>query len=312
MSSGLQNKMYNLEVTPPAGVWGKIAAGLDEAELHLKFPSRLHTISVNPPAHIWQKIAATLDEPVFINDYSTKLSGIEMDPPSAAWNKIKASLDAENAAAIPERKRLLPFLKYAAAAVIIGFLAWGGLRLFNNKSADAIEAKQDIKQPGNTETTLPTETVNLADENSDMPVVATSADEARNDAALEASKKTYAKLDVSISTSKIKKAANFFFASEDNDYIPAGTTRGLTIEPEVTPVIDNSKRYIMLMTPEGYIIRMSKKLSELVCCVSGEEQGKDCVDQLKIWREKIASPSTSHSSGNFMNILNMVNSIQEN
>jgi hypothetical protein len=267
---------------------------------------------VNPPARIWLNIATALDEPVFINDYSTKLSGIEITPPAAAWNKIKASLDEEYEAAIPEHRRFSPFLKYAAAATIIGFLAWGGLRLFNDKSPDAIEAKQDIKQPGNSETTLPRETVKLVDENADSTFVASSADEARNDAALEASKKTYAKLDVSIPRSKIKEAANFFFASEDYDYIPAGTTRGLTIEPEVTPAIDISKRYIMLMTPDGYIIRMSKKLRELVCCVSGEEQDKDCVDQLKIWREKIASPSTTHSSGNFMNVLNIVNSVQEN
>jgi hypothetical protein len=312
MSSGFQNKMYNLEVIPPAGVWEKIAAELDEAELHLEFPSRLQTISVNPPAHIWQNISTALDEPFFINDYSGKLSGIEIAPPASSWNKIKASLDEENAAAIIEHRRFSPFLKYAAAAAIIGFLAWGSLRLFNNKSPDIIEAKQDIKPPVNSEKSLQTEVVNLVKENSDSLIAASSSEEARNDAALEASKRTYAKLDASLSRSKIKKAADFFFASEDIDYIPAGTIRGLTIEPEVTPPIDISKRYILLMTPDGYIIRMSKKLRELVCCVSGEEQDKDCVDQLKIWREKIASPSVSHSSGNFMNVLNIVNSVQEN
>jgi hypothetical protein len=66
------------------------------------------------------------------------------------------------------------------------------------------------------------------------------------------------------------------------------------------------------MTPDGNIIRMSKKLKELICCVSGEEQDKDCIDQMKKWRERLANPSASHSSSNFMDILHLVNSMQEN
>ena len=71
-------------------------------------------------------------------------------------------------------------------------------------------------------------------------------------------------------------------------------------------------RYIMLMTPDGNIIRMSKKLSTLVCCVSGEEQDADCKDQLQRWREKIACAPGTHSPGNFMDILSLVSSLQDN
>ena len=71
-------------------------------------------------------------------------------------------------------------------------------------------------------------------------------------------------------------------------------------------------RYIMLMTPDGNIIRMSKKWSDLVCCVSGEEQDADCKDQLKKWQEKMAASSLAPSPGNFMDILSLVNSLDEN
>lgn len=300
MSSGLQYKMYNYEVSPPADVWEKIAAELDESELSNKFPSTLHNIQIAPPVHIWQNITAALDEPALINDYAAKLADIKVVPPAAAWNNIKSLLDADQEAAVPERRKLSPFLKYAAAAAIIGFLAWGGIQLFNNKSGETTVANQEITQPKeNTATTSTNQTVITPDEK---------IEEARNDAALEASKKTYAKLDASVTRSKIKNAANFFFVAES--YQPG--TRGLGMMSEELPSIDISDRYIMLMTPDGNIIRMSKKLSNLVCCVSGEEQDKDCIDQMKKWREKMAGPSTTHSSGNFMDILSLVTSLQDN
>ncbi len=339
MSSGLQHKMYDLEVTPPVGVWEKIAAELDESELTKQFPSRLYNIEIAPPAQVWQSIAntldeeavvndyanklgsiavappikvwqsiaATLDEADLVNDYAGKLSSIAVTPPAATWNKIKTSLNAEHEAAIPEHRRLSPLLKYAAAAAIIGFLAWGGIKLFDNKSGDNVVAKQKTTPPDNNNETATIN--NTVDENIAVSDITASMEEARNDAALEASKKTYAKLDVATTRSKIKKAANFFFVADN--YEPTGT-RSIIMEPEETPSIDISNRYVMLMTPDGNIIRMSKKLKELVCCVSGEEQDKECVDQMKKWREKIASPSTIHSSSNFMDILNIVNSMQDN
>ncbi len=307
MSSRLQNKMYNFEVMPPAAVWEKITAELDESELSQQFPSRLHTIEIVPPVRVWQSIAAALDESVLENDYAEKLTGIQITPPPAVWNKIKTSLNAEGETTISEQRKISPILKYAAAAVITGVLAWGGVQLFTNKSGETAIAKQDTTQPdNNTETAAINNTV---DKNIALSDVTASMEEARNDAALEASKKTFAKLDVAVSRSKIKNAADFFFITDN--YEPTGT-RGFDIEPIATASADITNRYIMLMTPDGNIIRMSKKLRELVCCVSGEEQDKDCVDQMKKWREKIANPSTTHSSSNFIDILSIVKSMQDN
>ncbi len=70
-------------------------------------------------------------------------------------------------------------------------------------------------------------------------------------------------------------------------------------------------RYVMLMTPNG-IVRMSKKLGNLVCCVSGQEQDEDCKDQLKKWQEKIACSPVAPSPGNFMDILSLVSSLNNN
>ncbi len=307
MSSGIENKMYNLEVMPPAAVWEKIAEELDESALSLQFSSRLHTIEINPPTRVWQSIAASLDEPLLENDFAEKLTNIHITPPSAVWNKITNSLDAENETPLFKQRKISPLLKYAAAAVITGFLAWGGVQLLTKNSEINDTSKQAIIQSNSvTETAAIIPTL---DENIALKDITASLEEARNDAALEASKKTFARLDNTTASSKIKNAADFYFVT---DNFEPTETRGFNTDPIATPSVDITNRYIMLMTPDGNIIRMSKKLRELVCCVSGEDQDKDCLDQMKKWRENIGNPSAIHSSSNFIDVLDIIKCMQEN
>jgi len=303
------NKLYNLEITPPDAVWNKISAELDDAELSSRFPSALYALEEAPPAQAWQNIAAALDEPTFESAYAAKLSVIEVTPPATTWNKIQRALDTEHEAAIPDHRRLSPLLKYAAAAVITGLLAWAGYSLLNNKKEMETVAKKDppaVPEKKNT-IVIPTEEAAMNE-----PVVASDRtnststdDDARNEAALEASKKTYAKLDIN-TNSKIKEAANFYFGK-------SGTTRDLDFgnENSIPSHKKDTDRYIMLMTPDGNIIRMSKKLSNMICCVSGEEQDEECKDQMKKWQEKMANSSAGHSPGNLIDILSLLNNPEE-
>ena len=131
MNSGVQEKLFNLEATPPPGLWEKIAAELDESELSSNFPAKLRASAATPPAHIWQNIVSELNEPGLVNDYSRKLSAIAVEPPASAWAGIERALAAD------EKGRrgsgvISPFIKYAAAAVVLAFLAWGGIQLFNS------------------------------------------------------------------------------------------------------------------------------------------------------------------------------------
>jgi hypothetical protein len=338
MSNGFQHKIYNYEVTPPAGVWAKITLELDESEIAAKFPSLLYNQQAPPPAGIWQKISDSLDESVFVSDYSSKLSGLEIPAPASAWNKISASLDEAEfvtdyssrlsgmeinpplsawnkiknglteETTTKEYRRSVPWLRYAAAASIIAFLAWGALQLFNSKSGDPVITKESINPAvNNNEVAKGDQLVLIPDNTVATDAVTAAMDEARNDAALEASKKTYAKLDMNIAKSKVKNAADFYFVPEET-YEPG--VRGLgNWQPPVTPE-NIADRYITLMTPDGNIIRISKKLSDMVGCVAGADQDEECLDQLKIWRQKLANPKTTYTPGSFMEILGLVNSLQ--
>ncbi|MBK5272884.1 MAG: hypothetical protein JJE22_17935 [Bacteroidia bacterium] len=277
MSERLQNKMYNYEVAPPEAMWEKIASALDESEMTHKFPSKLH--------------------------------GIEIDPPIGAWDKIEASLESQTEAA--KTKKNSVYIRYAAAAAIIGIIAFGSIKLIKGITGNKEVAQQQMKSnaadtisPSTKENITTTTATNLAAE-----------DEKRNDAALEESKHTYAKLDVP-SKSRIKIASNFYFAhpGPDDDVINdqphyAETIHAGLSQPDTINYL--TSRYITLLTTDGNLIRMSKKLMDLACCVSGEEQDGECRNQLQQWREKIACAPVNASPGNFLDIIGLINSLQD-
>ena len=271
MKEEWKNRIYNFEVKPPEKAWEKIVSALDDSHLSDQFPSVLHDLAVSPPLTAWDKIAASLEE---------------------------------NAPAVPKYKRIPAFVRYAAAAVLIAGIAFGSIKLFQSNKTD---------KPGS----LPVTNIDKADQ----PVPDRQKEQdLQDDLALEESKQTLASIDISPATKKKLVTYHNFMRPVAADievfsFAPENTYRELDhadiADPAQALSPDNNiaNRYIMLMTPDGHIIRMSKKLGDLVCCVSGEEQDDDCKDQLYKWRSKIAS-TPSHSPGNFLDILNLVNSLQ--
>lgn len=61
MANQIQNKLINFEAQPPAGVWEKIAASLDE-EKSSSLARRLQQYEVIPQEHNWKNINVALDQ----------------------------------------------------------------------------------------------------------------------------------------------------------------------------------------------------------------------------------------------------------
>lgn len=307
MSSIIRNKLLQYETAPPEGAWISIASELDEAAANKVLASKLTDIAVIPPESIWGKLSAALDDTFSNENISARLYAAEVTPPIAAWSNITAALDAEKEAPVPERRRLSPLLKYAAAAVVTGIIAFSAFKFYNtdrqnNTIADQKTSVSEAIGHDVQDITAP------ANENAGNQAAA-DPDEARNDAALEASKHTYAKLDISRSSkAKAAIAAGFRFSNYTS---PAEAAVPCTSGCEETTDNNLANRYIVLMTPEGHVIRMSKKLSNMVCCVSGEEADAQCKSQIEKWKKQLACSEASHP-GNFLDILSLVGSLQEN
>lgn len=294
--SSLQDKMYNHEVPPPSNTWEKIAASLDESEIENEFPSKLYGLETSPPVDTWGKITASLDEQ---NGFSTRLYNMEVAPPDGTWQKLDSSLHPLIEISAPVKK--LPLFRYAAAALFIGAIAYGIIKItINNTDKGNSTLSKIVKDSSISDK-------NIVAESKQTQTVDTNTNE---DDALEKSKKMFAKLDRPLKKAIRAITSSVIPNSADEDAIDPSLSQSIYAYADHVP--DIADRYVMLLTPDGNIIRMSKKWSDLLCCVSGEDQDAGCKDQLKKWQEKMATSSLAPSPGNFMDILGLVNSLDEN
>lgn len=306
MSSKIQDKLLKLEIAPPEKVWDQIAMELDDAGNGMQFPNTLRELSVSVPAHCWEEINYQLDETALHGKVAEKLYAAEVYPPVTAWQAIGKSLDHAKEAAPAITRQRSPFWKYAAAALLIGFMGYAAWQLFpsGKQQEDDPTARSLIHEM---EATSHTQAgIDAALLHEETPPADNTSEE-RNDAALEASKQSFARLDLN----PTQKASLAAFSYQDYMNPDELTEHGhLGFAEAIAPVNSKDDRYIVLMTPDGHFIRMSKKLSNLVCCVAGEEADKNCETQLEKWRKQIACSDASHP-GNFMDILSLVNALQE-
>lgn len=299
--SSLKDKMGNYEVMPPANAWDKITAALDESHQQDQFPTRLQAMEITPPAGAWDKIITALDSDVEDAQYPSRLHAMEIDPPGNAWNKIAASLEAEekpSAIVVNHPSRFRQVLRYAAAAVVVGALAFGILQWTGSSDKSTTGTaitKVNAEQAEKKNSVISTPTISSPDNTA-------SANTENNQASTLIAKldRPYKNSSRRVNSSGVQNAVY-----STNDVKPRGI---YTYNDHVPSVAD---RYIMLMTPDGNFIRMSKKWGNLVCCVSGEDPAADCKDQLKKWQEKMATSSLTTSAGNVMDLLNIVNSLDE-
>ena len=69
--------------------------------------------------------------------YPGKLYDLEITPPAQTWNKILTLLDEENSfPEIPSKRRIISFVRYAAAAACILASCIGAFKLLNQKKMD--------------------------------------------------------------------------------------------------------------------------------------------------------------------------------
>jgi hypothetical protein len=143
MSEELKRKLYNYEAAPPEIVWNRIVTALDQ-EINAEFPERLHNLEATPPFDVWDRIEEKLEEDI-PEQYPAKLYNLEVAPPPRAWNKILTLLDEEKVIPeIPSKRRIISFVRYAVAACIIGLLAFGTLKLLNQKTDSRTTALQTV------------------------------------------------------------------------------------------------------------------------------------------------------------------------
>jgi hypothetical protein len=84
--------------------------------------------------------------------------------------------------------------------------------------------------------------------------------------------------------------------------------------PGNCPLIVDADRYLNFMNPDGSLVRISKKLADAVGCYYNNgtsDEYKQCQEQMKRWRDKITQSSSAPSTDNFMDVLDIIKSVQD-
>jgi hypothetical protein len=306
MSEELKRKLFNYEVNPPDNVWDKIADSLSE-EITAGFPEKLHEAEETPPAEMWTHIASHLDDSK--EEFAIRLYTLEVQPPLTAWQKISSALaDGESLPVIRSKTRPVTFLRYAAAASIVAAVAFATFKMLDQKNkAKPVADRITIPKPS------PKVTTPSSNENFSEPEVATTNNLPKERAVTAKPNPQFRRtlLQDGYMTQMVKPT--MVSVSSTGTEFQQASLRGEV--PGDCPLISDADRYLMFTNPDGYLIRMSRKLAETLGCIysnGNSREYKQCQEQIKKWRDKIAQSPATSSPDNFMGILDIIKSAQQN
>ena len=302
--NSLKNKLVDINAEPPAVIWNQVKKNLDEFEPENIIADKLSQFNEIPPTGIWNKINAELDNDLLTEKFAKHLIVLEITPPESNWQSIISELDNQ-IPVVPLTRKSSRFIKYAAAAVILGFVAWGGIQLLNtgtNKPEEVATTKIESAPTINTPQSQSTE-VKTADNNS---TTATGQDE-KTDTPKEQlaalNKREIKNKPGSMSTNKnLLASLNTFQNNHSGTEEIVADVNNLQQNKRVPITTNNADttapRYLVYLNEEGSLIKVSKKLADLKCIYTkdGEiTQGalaslnkQICTDLVKTWQEKLA------------------------
>src|SRR5688572_8558969 len=126
MNSGLQKRLYEMEIIPPTAVWEKVSANIDEINAD--------------------------------NTLSEKVLNAELIPPPQVWEKINSTINIVEVKQFQKKAIFINLRRLAAAAIFIGIIAaaWILIRNSNQTSSDLAGIEND---PANKNTSADTNSV---------------------------------------------------------------------------------------------------------------------------------------------------------
>ena len=309
----LSNKLYNQEAEPPSTAWGKITNALDQTSHSTKFRDEVLKLEVLPPTSAWDKISIQLDEAPQ-EGFSKKIYEYEVAPPLSTWQKIISVLDAEQKTTpvIPLQKTYNRIIRIAAAAAIIGFIAWAGFGLLkkdeNSANTNNVLANKDGKTIVPAIPAIKPNQDSPSEKIKEKPATA----EHNNVIALVSPAKINSKKIVKTTAENKTELFNVLASAEDhsasNDIAVEDIQSLHEKNKAVTGFAENASeaRYLVYLTDQGAMVKLSKKLVDMKCIYSKDGDinqdalakldASECNDRVKYWQEKVANSSLQISS----------------
>lgn len=320
MKKELINRIYNYEVNPPLTTWHKISGELDDL-VFAQFPGKIQSLQLAPPSNIWDKISKELDQDLTLS-FVTRLRSYEALPPAGIFDKITSKIADETGT--PVVKMPAPtsqsWMRYAMAAAVVGLImitAYWFTTSNEYEEGNIVNRDEPVQTPQVVEPDEPQN--NIADRSNPAYSVtqerkASGNYSDRGDYQPQyAGSNYYAPDNTSdLRNSPVQLATSFSIDDLAENMQPSDNYyRQIAYNPSYVPE-DNP--YVMVLQSDGSVVRVSKKLANMINCLNNEPTLNDieCRQKIDQWRRQIAQSPITPAPDNFLDMMDLINSIKEN
>lgn len=237
------------------------------------FQNKLRDFAPEPPKGAWEGIASRLDDSPLFAD---RLAAFEAAPPASVWSKIEKQLDQKERAPLI---RIVPFRRYAAAAILLVMAGFAYLSFFQNKTAQVITTTQATTPFVSTQTNPPASKQTPDDINSTP--VAKSRGVQQNDVAGSAQtilSRLANEPETSIPTPAFSYADE---GMEQKPFMPSYAVARQRVK--ISPA---AERYMVYSDAQGNAMRVPRHMFDYVACITNE---LDCKKRIEALRTRAAS-----------------------
>lgn len=283
--------------------------------------NRLYEMEVDPPAEVWNRLSASLDEINADNSIAQKLDILEIDPAYTAWEKIKYEL--QDSPTIAKRKTIqVPFRRLAAAAIFIGLVISAYFLFFNKQNSGDNIVKTDT--PNTTEKTASPETQTPDSKKPEIPddnlatVTQIKPQRTQTGVILAGYKSNNLP-----SSNRIAPAEPLYSSGNEPEMTEEIKEKIFKEQIDDLSLIASNDRYVSMISADGRMVKIPARFSNLAPYLQDKSSANDYLDILfeestywkekfREWRQKLAQSSVPPSVNNFFDIIGLLNSIQDN
>ena len=284
MNSGLQKRLYEMEVTPPATVWEKLSVNIDE---------------INADNLIGEKVLEA-----------------ELTPPANAWQNISMAIGAGGKKEPAKRGVVINFKRLAAAAIFIGVVITAWIVIRNSRGNDTLAGVENpVKKETQSDSNINKEKKN--DEAPQPELPSTTSVEDINPELLTKSKRNKPTA-IRNRIYAAPQASNVQYAALNNE-TPGGNSFGQSIDD--LSLVTSDQNYLTMVNANGRLVKIPAQFANLAPHLQNKPISEDYYEvmfgegaywkeTLNEWRKKVASVSVS-SGDAFTSFIELLKTVQD-
>jgi hypothetical protein len=300
----LKHELLSLTEEAPSFIWESISVDLDDAEMGRE----ILQMEKEVPPFVWENIQKELTEGEFDSKVASALLSVEESAPGEVWNKVEKEIQEQPGRIIQFKPNLSKVFRIAAV-LMFGLATWSLVQLF--KKSTKLDNPIAIVQP----TTEPSKTETNKEEKTQVPIVEhqKETEEVTTNSTIKKRVKQALKESNSVAMNSV--------INHNEEILPSAPKlhyKTKNINADQIAFAEN--QYLMVLNESGDLIRVSKKISTLKCAKQEAEmpvdavavlQNRNCDEQIKRWQEKMAYSTSISPSAGYIDINDLLNSIEK-